>query len=213
MFYEKELECTLRFGDVVKGFISASPNIKEPILSPIRNFDYNIDVAMPIFSAIITPCCSIGDNIISLTPLIKLRGDFCNNPHFLNDFTIINRPMKPEKAVPPDKWEGLSPQEKQRRLEEGKSYALLHLFIYEKHKIFPKYKIKSHEINYYMIDFRNIFKLKCNLIKRPEKIKQEYAPILESKCLQLSIQARSELRDKIAYYYARIPNEDRILED
>lgn len=52
--------------------------------------------------------------------------------------------------------------------------------------------------------YRGIIK---NQIKTPED-----AP-LESKCLQLSIQARSELRDKIAYYYARIPKEDKILED
>ena len=43
-------------------------------------------------------------------------------------------------------------------------------------------------------------------------ISEENSP-LDSKCLQLSIQTRSELRDKIAYYYARIPREDRIAED
>jgi hypothetical protein len=63
------------------------------------------------------------------------------------------------------------------------------------------------ETNYYMIDFRNTSKLNCERIINPKD-----AP-LESKCLQLSIQARSELRDKIAYYYARIPKEDKIFQD
>ena len=64
---------------------------------------------------------------------------------------------------------------------------------------------KNIETNYYMADFRNTYKLYCDKIKSSEK-----AP-LESKCLQLSVQARSELRDKISYYYARIPKEDKIL--
>ena len=58
-----------------------------------------------------------------------------------------------------------------------------------------------------MIDFRNIYKLSCEKIITPKD-----AP-LESKCLQLSIQARSDLRTKIADYYARVPKEDEILED
>ncbi|NQE06295.1 hypothetical protein C5S32_10545 [ANME-1 cluster archaeon GoMg1] len=66
---------------------------------------------------------------------------------------------------------------------------------------------KNIETNYYILDFRNTYKLNCEKIKTLED-----AP-LESKCLQLPIQARSELRDKIAYYYARIPKEDKILED
>ncbi len=214
MFYQEERDQALRFGDVLRGYLSANPNIKEPFLYPIRNnYSYNIDIEMPIFSVVLTPCCSIGDNVISLTPLIRLRSDFFKNPHFLEDFTIINREMEPEKSVPPDKWREFPVAEKERRTEEGKSYILLNLFVYEKNDLFPKYSIRGHEINYYMIDFRNIHVLKCGMIKQPEKTKSEYSPILDSKCLQLSIHARSELRDKIAYYYARMPEEDKILAD
>jgi hypothetical protein len=58
-----------------------------------------------------------------------------------------------------------------------------------------------------MIDFKNIYKIECDKI-----ISAKNAP-LNSKCLQLSIQTSSELRDKVAYYYARIQREDRIFED
>ena len=61
------------------------------------------------------------------------------------------------------------------------------------------------ETKYYMIDFKNIHKLNCDKINSPED-----AP-LQSKCLQLSVQTRSELREKISNYYARIPKEDLIL--
>jgi hypothetical protein len=58
-----------------------------------------------------------------------------------------------------------------------------------------------------MIDFANIQKVNCNKIITPEN-----AP-LDTKCLQLSIQSRSELRNKISNYYSRKPIEDKILED
>ena len=216
MFYEKNIDSALRFGDVLRGYIAISLLIKSPILMPSAlNEGYNIDINLPIFSVIISPCCSIGHDIISLTPLIKVRNAFFNNPYFTEDLTRINREMKPELAVPPNVWNGLPPEEKQKRLqegEEGKGYALLEIFIYEECDLFPKYTVdmrqgKNIQTNYYMIDFRNTYKLYCDKIKSPEK-----AP-LESKCLQLSLQARAELRNKISYYYVRVPKEDKVLED
>ena len=168
---------------------------------------------MPTYSVVLTPCCSIGESTISLTPLIKVRSDFFKNPYFLEDLTRINRRMKPQQAKPPDEWGNFTPEEKQRRLAEGINYALLELFIYEEHELFKTYLLRKQEVRYYMIDFKNIHTIKCAMIKRPEKVKPEDAPLIESKVLQLSIQARSELRDKIAYYYSRLPEEDKILED
>ena len=84
MFYEKDIGNALRFGDVLRGYIAITPNIKSPLLMPSAlNEGYNIDINLPIFSAIISPCCSIGDNTISLTPLIEVRNAFFNNPYFL----------------------------------------------------------------------------------------------------------------------------------
>src|SRR5574341_24589 len=209
MFYQEKIDKALRFGDVVRGYISADTTIKQPILSTKSEFhNYKIDIELPIYSVVLTPCCSIGDQMISLTPLIMLYSDFFKNPHFVEDFTIINREIEPEKLFAPDDWKNLPSEKKESIIQQGKSYTLLHLFIYEKNDLFPKYKIRGQETNHYMIDFRNTYKIKCNMIKRPEKATQEDLAILESKCLQLSIQARSDLRYKIANYYSRIPEED-----
>ena len=216
MFYEKNIDSALRFGDVLRGYIAITPNIESPILTQSAlNEGYNIDINLPIFSVIISPCCSIGYDIISLTPLIEVRNTFFKNPHFTEDLTRINREMKPELAVPPNVWGTLSLEEKEKRLQEGKEgkgYAFLENFIYEECNLFPKYTVdirqgENIETNYYMIDFRNTYKLYCDKIKSPKE-----AP-LESKCLQLSLQTRAELRDKISYYYARVPGEDKALED
>jgi hypothetical protein len=207
MFYAEETDKYLRFGDVVRGYILPNTTIKEPILSfKSESHNYTIDVEMP-YSVVLTPCCSIGESMITLTPLIKVRSNFFNNPYFAEDLTRINRLMKPQQSLSPDELEKFSPEEKQRSLAKKINYALLNTFIYEENEIFKKYPLRKREIRYYMINFKNI------MIKRPKELKPEDAPIIESKVLQLSIQARSELRDKIAYYYSRIPEEDEIAED
>jgi hypothetical protein len=145
MFYEKNIDNVLRFGDVLRGYIAITPNIKSPILAlSTLNEGYNIDINLPMFSVIISPSCSIGDNIISLTPLIKVRNAFFNNPHFTEDLTRINREMKLQLAVPPNVWDSLSLEERQRRLQEekeGKGYAFLEVFIYEGCDLFPEYMV------------------------------------------------------------------------
>ena len=214
MFYQEEIQNILRFGDVLKGYISTHPKIKQPFsIKEFEGFNYNIDVDMPNYSVVLTPCCSIGEHTLSLTPLIELRSSIMKNSNFVKDFTIINRPMESERRIPPDKWKKLSEDEKQRQREEKKSYVLLSLFIYEKHDLFPKYTLKGKEINYYMIDFRNTFKLNCEMIKAQDGKQQEFNQITKSKFLQLSIEARSQLRDKLSYYYGREPEEDKIQED
>ena len=95
-------------------------------------------------------------------------------------------------------------------MKDGKAYAFLDLFVYEKDNLFTPYylnKQENIETNCYMIDFKNIYKVKC------EKINSRNNAPIDSKCLQLSIQARKELRNKISYYYGRPPEEDNILED
>ena len=64
-----------------------------------------------------------------------------------------------------------------------------------------------------MIDFSNFQVLKCLLIKRPETMQLEDTPIIESKVLQLTVEARDNLREKLAAYYARVPAADKILEE
>lgn len=210
MFYEDNRDSLLRFGDILKGFILITPKIKEPFLN-IQNHQYNINIEVPSFSVIISPCCSIGEKKISLTPLIPVRKTFFENPYLDADLTRINRRMNPKDAFTPRKWEEKSPEEKARILKDDFVYSFVEFFIYEQDNLFPEYTVRRHgetvNIRYYMIDFRNTYKIDCEKIISPS-----IAP-LESKCLQLSIQARSELRAKIADYFARVPKEDTILED
>jgi hypothetical protein len=207
MFYEPPelMDKVLRLGDVVRGYISASTTIKQPFLSfeSSTYHNYNVRFEVPHYSVVLTPCCSIGDSMICLTPLIELRSSLSNNQYFAEDFTRINRQIEPQNAFSTDDWQTLSDGEKQEILAKKNPYTLLSLFVYEPSDLFSRYLIRKQEINYYMIDFRNVQTLRCEMIKNRDKIEREEAPILESKCLQVSKQTREELQNKLSYYYGR----------
>jgi len=209
MFYEDKPEKALRFGDVVRGFILSAPRVDSPSSAHLPH-EYNIEVSSPNFAAIMSPCCSIGEKTLALSPLIKVLPGFFQNPYLKEDLTNVNRPMTPEQSVPPDVWKTFSQAEKQRRLNlsKPKSHAFVSLFVYMLHDLIPAYTILSKhgnvETGYYMVDFRRIYRVEC---KRVQHAKD--AP-LEIKILQLSIQTRTELRGKIASYFSRVPEEDKV---
>jgi hypothetical protein len=205
MFYQEEVDKAYRFGDVLKGFVLSYPNIDEPILKD-KHYDsqYSVNIIVPEYCIILTPCCSIGEKSILLTPLIKIHKNFYKNPYFADNLLNINSPMEPEQSVSPDVWVKFDVDEKQKRLSASKGYAALEYFIYEKHHLFQEYLLGNLTTQYYMIDFRNIFKVNSDRIPN-----QKQAP-LEAKCLQLSVNARKELREKLSYYFFRAAPEDEM---
>jgi len=207
LFYSDNLDSAkLRFGDVVTGnylasvFYSAKCN-KDLFKLEVNNAKYNV---------ILTPCCSIQtkDDVgnIIITPLLNLKASFYGNPFFRENMLNINHIISPENHISSKLWDKLLAEERQKRLEEGFSYALKEYFIYDTNDIYDKYSLKERDGNeiqtrYYMIDFRNAYNLKVEKIKSPENI------LINSKLLELSIASRKELNDKLQAFY-RIPEED-----
>jgi len=204
MFYEeKKIDKVFRLGDVITGISFAYPEINNPILDTSK-YNCNIKVQHS-HSVILMPCCSIGkENVISLTPLLEIKSNFMKNEYYKEDLTRINRTMPQKKMFSHQKWNGLSEEEKANYLSALPAYTLLPTFVYEPHDLLPEYKLKSEKIGYYMIDFKNICKVKCNSItyNRP-------APN-NCKLLQLTLTTRNELRTKLASFFGRTPKEDEI---
>jgi len=205
-FYEDNVSPALRFGDLVAGFTLTVPHLNAPH-PPSSVLDYRIEVSHPQYAAIISPCCSIGDSTILLSPLIQVMKSWYDNPYFSDDLTRINRVMKAEQSVSPSRWESLTPEEKAQRLAVHKpSYVYVEYFIYAPHPLLPTYECKRHgnvsRIGHYMVDFRKLFKVDC-----PE-IRSATACPLQVKQIQLSRESRAELRDKLTFFFGRIPKED-----
>lgn len=172
MFYEVDrVEPVLRFGDILEGFILTTPNL---VKDPTESNCCTIDIDVPRLCVLLTPCCSVRDKIISISPLIELNPSFFLNPYFTEDLTRINREVEARYTLPPERWEKLPEQEKIRRQNVGSGYVFLDQFIYEKNEHLTSYflnnkKLGKFETNYYMIDYRNIYKINCEKIKSMEE--------------------------------------------
>ena len=209
MFYQDGFDRALRFGDVVRGFVLTNAMLKKPSREAHLD-DYVVNISWPQFSVVMTPCCSIADKMMVLTPFVQVPSTFFDNPYLLEDLTRANRIMSPRQAVPPHVWETFDDEQKQRRLAVGHTYAFKNLFVYDKHESLPPYtlhrKVGNVDTNYYMIDFKNLYKVHCDKIISPTD-----SP-LESRYLQLSVETREQLRVKVARYYGRVPEEDQLVE-
>ena len=207
MFYQDQPSATFRFGDVVQGFVSATPILNNPSQTS-STLPFSVEIQRPTFSVVLSPCCSISDKVILLTPLIPIRPAFFDNPYLAEDMTRINRVMDPEQAVPPTIWQHLSEEEKIKRKAVGRAYAFVDIFVYKENDFFSKYvlhrKNGNIETNLQMIDFRNAYRLNCDKVVSPIN-----SPV-DTKRLELSIEVRGELRDKIADFYGRVPREDAV---
>lgn len=205
MFYIEQPEKALRFGDVISGFVSSVPNMNEPAIDH-KHVEYKLELSMPEFCVVLSPCCSIGESTITLAPLQNVINSFFKNPYFSEDLTRINRPVSPESSVSTEDWEQFSEDEKLKRLKEGYAYVSVEYFIYAEHELLPKYKVKLRgnviETGYYMIDFRKSFRVSCPGVRSAKE-----HPV-EGKYLQLTIEARQQLRNKVSKYYLRVPQED-----
>jgi hypothetical protein len=105
----------------------------------------------------------------------------------------------------------LSEEQKQAKLSQPKGYAFEYYFFYKENDIFPEYevnlKINNYRIRFYLIDFRHIYPLKCDKINR----NQIHEKILRSKCLELTVFTREELRNKLAHYFGRPTQDDEAI--
>ena len=205
MSYDEDPNDILRFGDVLKGYYLANPKFDDAPYAVPSNATINLE--FPSMCAVLTPCCSISDKVMTLTPLMQVSEKFFMNSFLREDLSRLNRQMEPRQSVPQGRWERMTPEEQIELSGRGPGFAFLECFIYEPHDLLPEYEFQTREremirTGYYMIDFRNTIKIESNQIQRNSTAFAQY------KRLQLSIVTRSQLRDKISYFYSRLPQED-----
>lgn len=199
-FYNDQPANNLRFGDVVTGFQFAALRMDSPASSGVP-LDLKIHVTRPPYFAVMTPCCSIEMQSFALAPLVEVRPAFFAVPYFAEDLARINVPTPPEKALPPEHWENLSPEKQSELLDRGMSYAFFDCFVYAGHTLFAKYTLKkknvSWEVVHRLVDFKSIFRVECARIER------EHDAPSGIKVLELTTEARAQLRDKLTAYFGR----------
>ena len=90
---------------------------------------------------------------------------------------------------------------------------MLEYFVYAPHDLLERYDIGvpgegREEVGHYAIDFRRMFRVSCRGIKHPQELNDE--TMSSAKLLELSIEARAELRHKLGFYFNKPAREDEI---
>lgn len=198
---DSNFDSNLRLGDIIGGFSYIVPNFEDFVN---KGNEFTLDIKNQQFFSVFTPCCSIEDQKITLVPLKKIKPEFLKNPFYMEDFTLLNRPIPPFKSIPPIVWDNYSEDENNTIRSKDVSYALFELFLYGPNPKIPtynlKYKNNTEEIGSYMIDFRDTFTISSKKIQRGNTYQ---------KILELSILSRGELRNKLSNFFNRIPDEDK----
>lgn len=204
-FYNEGPYKSFRFGDILKDFLTVEPTINNPI-SELSKAECRIDISSGYY-VLLSPCCSIDESILLLSLLVEIKKPFYKNAYFADDMTRVNLEIPPDKSMSPEDWNKLSQDEKNKRMGRGDAYTNLEFFVYENNGLLPEYKliIRGNKIPNppYMIDFRKTFFVKCDKIRRDQKD----IPI-EVKLLELSVETRETLRNKLSHFYGRRPPED-----
>lgn len=200
---ENDFDKNLRLGDIITGFSHIMPSFEDFFNN---GTEFKLDITLQHFFAILTPCCSIEDKIINVAPLREIKYQYFENPFYKEDMTRINRPMSPKNALPPSTWSRLAEEQRVEIEKKEEGYTLFEQFVYEHHEKLPTYESKyktnpSITTGVYMIDFKEAFTVTSKKIHRGNTY---------PKILQLTIKSRGELRNKLAYFYSRVPEEDTI---
>jgi hypothetical protein len=205
-FYSELPEDCLLLGDIVTGFRAVLPQLHNPS-SDDGLAELGITVTRPEYFAVTTPCCSVGNQQISLAPLVQIRPTWLTNPYLEEDPTRINVQGPAERFVPPDSWRRMTPEQKQAKIEAGSVYGFVECFVYAPHDLLRVYDVKGakggRKSAHWLLEFGSAFRVNC------DKIGRNGAAPAGIKILQLSPQARQQLREKIKEYFGRIPAEDQ----
>ncbi len=195
-------DTNLRLGDIIIGFSYIMPTFDDFFNA---KSEFKLDIKDQNFFAVLTPCCSIENKIITLTPLRQIKYQLLSNSYFKEDLTRINRPIPAYKQYTDKAWDEMSEEIKEEIMAKEPGYGFFENYFYSPHEALPEYILKYKKnpelpFKYYMIDFKEAFTITSKLIQRG---------MTYPKTLQLTIQARDELRNKLAYYFSRIPEEDK----
>jgi hypothetical protein len=195
MFYADVPTQLIRQGDIFEGVVSVGIIPSKFLTATALNkesdcFSVNLGFS---YASVITPCCDIHKrDYLAFCPLTPLDVRIRRNEYFDEDPTRLNIKVKPENMVPKNSWDGFSEEEKAQRTAQGKQYAFVHNFVFEKQgDIFSDHMV---------IDFNYIFNVKRTKLGAKNEV------LLPHRTLQLSDESRRTLRLKLANYYFRDPD-------
>jgi len=208
MFYSDSFSKAYRMGDIISGYTEIVP-VYVPNKAD-NKLDLSISIVPSVLFVILTPCCSIESKVVNIAPLKELEPKFLSSDQLIANFLLINQPISKLSAVGEVAFSKLSEGEKLEFENAIPSYAYFDKFIYDDHSRLKEYPMEKKRgkddvikitTGKYMISFKNVVKIQSELFDRSNKNCEKIAELTPS--------SRQILRNKLVYYYSRIPEEDQ----
>lgn len=201
-FYADQLGAQLRRGDIVEGFPVTTPSLDAESASG-RVADWKIIAQQPKHLVVLSPCCSIEEKNVLMAPLTRItEKQILETPRLLEDPTRVNREMTLAESLSPDHYQRIPPATRNAREAKGPVYACAQVFCYSPHRILGSYLSGDRTIEHWQVKFTDIYKLQWKHIARGQAIPAGV------KVLELSIEARNDLRLKLSKFFFRPAEED-----
>lgn len=213
MFYSETHQALLRFGDVLECFPSAHAVVETPAATQPGQGEFEIQLAQNL-AVILTPCCEIGKSVhLTLAPLYPLsRWPYpLKNEYFREDPLRLNCRTDPERCVPHREWAMMDELERQDRLSKGPVFAFNYVFVYPNQ---PPV-LSDAEFDFDLGDGRQTYTSKWHYVDfhdayRVRITKERHKEFADEKKLELTVDNRNALREKLSQFYGQIPEEDRV---
>jgi hypothetical protein len=192
----------LRFGDIVTGF-------QHPIIridTPDSSLDLRITVSKPQYFVVMTPCCDIELQALSLVPLEQVRDAIVKQPRLLENLLMVNAKFKPKDGFTPEEIERMDGPKQAELASDPETYSYQDCFIYEPNGLFGFYEVKRKgrivaTLQHRMVDFKKIFRVDCSMIERAQELPTGI------KISELTVGTRAQLREKLTNYFGRNADE------
>ena len=192
----------LRFGDIVSGF--QLPTVR--VDAPDTSIELRIEISKRQYFVVMTPCCDIEMQAFALAPLEQVRDAIALQPKLRENLLMVNGKFKAKDILTPEQIARMDEAKQADLATAGEEYAYQDCFIYESNGLFPRYEVKRKgqtiaSLDHRMVDFKKIFHVDCSMAERSQE------PPEGIKVSELSLETRAQLRDKLAFYFGRNPDE------
>ena len=208
MFYSGSFSEFYRLGDIVSGYTEIIPKYSSNKSN--SGLSLSISIAPNDLFIILTPCCSIEKRVVNIAPLKCLDSNFLSSDRLIEDFLLINQPISKRVALGELIFSKLSDEDKLAYENAPITYEYIDKFIYDDHFLLKKYELTKKRgkddtitthTGKYMVSFKDTMKIESELFDRDKCNCVKVA--------ELAAISRDRLREKISFFYSRIPEEDR----
>lgn len=212
MFYTHAPSPFYRMGDIIENLHEVIPCYDS------KNNDFSVKFQITKRFVILTPCCSIEKKEAIVVPLKPLDTRLVVSEFLRDDFLLINSRISQKKVLGERAYakaleemvnEQTSPEEI-AIFENSINYEFFELFVFGEHTDFEEYSVsrkrgKDDTITVntkcYMISFKDAMRVQSLIFNRDNS--------RCAKLAELTPMARKALRDKLTFFYSRVPDEDK----